>query len=159
MQEQHTIELAPGLRIPAIGLGTWPLTGEEAADAVARALGNGYRHVDTAANYGNEQAVGEGIARAGVRREELWVTSKFNKEDHSRDGVAAAYERACDLMGLDYLDLAIWCTGPTRSRVPLLRLATGWRNWCRQASCAPGACPTSSRRTCRQSTMRDCARR
>lgn len=105
MQEQHTIELAPGLRIPAIGLGTWPLTGEEAADAVARALGNGYRHVDTAANYGNEQAVGEGIARAGVRRETLWVTSKFNKEDHSRDGVAAAYERACELMGLDYLDL------------------------------------------------------
>ena len=105
MQEQHTIELVPGLRIPAIGLGTWPLTGEEAADAVARALGNGYRHVDTAANYGNEQAVGEGIARAGVRRETLWVTSKFNKEDHSRDGVAAAYERACELMGLDYLDL------------------------------------------------------
>ena len=105
MQEQHTIELAPGLRIPAIGLGTWPLTGEEAADAVARALGKGYRHVDTAANYGNEQAVGEGIARAGVRRETLWVTSKFNKEDHSRDGVAAAYERACELMGLDYLDL------------------------------------------------------
>lgn len=105
MQEQHTIELAPGLRIPAIGLGTWPLTGEEAADAVARALGNCYRHVDTAANYGNEQAVGEGIARAGVGREALWVTSKFNKEDHSRDGVAAAYERACELMGLDYLDL------------------------------------------------------
>ncbi|MER8026768.1 aldo/keto reductase [Glutamicibacter protophormiae] len=105
MQEQHTIELAPGLRIPAIGLGTWPLTGEEATDAVARALGNGYRHVDTAANYGNEQAVGAGIARAGVQRDQLWVTSKFNKEDHSRDGVAAAYERALELMGLDYLDL------------------------------------------------------
>ncbi|MFJ2620142.1 aldo/keto reductase [Glutamicibacter sp. NPDC087344] len=105
MHKQHTIELAPGLEIPVMGLGTWPLTGEDASDAVARALGNGYRHVDTAANYGNEQAVGAGIARAGVRREEVWVTSKFNKEDHSRERVAAAYERTCELMGLDYLDL------------------------------------------------------
>jgi len=105
VQAANTVELAEGLHIPALGLGTWPLNGAEARDAVARGLSNGYRHVDTARSYGNEQAVGEGLALCGVPREQLWVTSKFNREDHSRAGVVRAYDQALDRMGLEYLDL------------------------------------------------------
>ena len=102
---QQLVELGEGIAIPAIGLGTWPLTGEDAADAVARGIANGYRQVDTAHSYGNEDAVGDGIARSGIRREELWVTSKLSLEGHSRTKVKEAYTRALDRMGLDYLDL------------------------------------------------------
>lgn len=99
------VDLGGGISIPAIGLGTWPLTGEQASDAVARGIANGYRHVDTAHSYGNEAAVGDGIARSGIRREELWVTSKLSLEGHSRTKVKDAYAQALDRMGLDYLDL------------------------------------------------------
>ncbi|GGL89028.1 aldo/keto reductase [Glutamicibacter protophormiae] len=122
MQEQHTIELAPGLRIPAIGLGTWPLTGEEAADAVARALGNGYRHVDTAANYGNEQAVGAGIARTGVQRKTVWVTSKFNNEDLNRTGFNRGKEQGARSRAIGELLVQRW-HALSRSRDGLTR---GW---------------------------------
>jgi diketogulonate reductase-like aldo/keto reductase len=89
-----TAELAPGVVIPLIGLGTWPMTGEAAADAVARAIANGYRHIDTAENYGNEEAVGEGIRRSGIARGDLFLTTKFNRQWHgitgARDGITTA---------------------------------------------------------------------
>ncbi|QCB96425.1 aldo/keto reductase [Arthrobacter sp. PAMC25564] len=100
-----TAELAPGVSIPLIGLGTWPMTGEEATDAVARAIGNGYRHLDTAENYANEEAVGEGIRRSGIDRGEIFLTTKFNKEWHSRDGVRQAFGNASKRLGTEYLDL------------------------------------------------------
>lgn len=100
-----TMNLAPGVDIPLIGLGTWPLQGEEAADLVDRAINNGYRHIDSAKNYQNQDGVGEGIRRSGIDRSELWVTSKLNKESHSREGAVAAYESALQEMGLEYLDL------------------------------------------------------
>lgn len=100
-----TAEIAPGVHIPLIGLGTWPMVGEEAADAVARAIGHGYRHIDTAEKYGNEEAVGEGIRRSGVARDEIFLTSKFNKEWHGRDGVREAFESAARRLRVDYLDL------------------------------------------------------
>lgn len=68
--------LRDGSTVPAVGLGTWPLDDEDAEKAVAGALGIGYRLVDTALNYGNERGTGRGIARAGVPREELFVTTK-----------------------------------------------------------------------------------
>jgi 2,5-diketo-D-gluconate reductase A len=100
-----TAEIAPGVRIPLIGLGTWPLAGEEAADAVARGIGNGYRHVDTAEKYGNEDGVGEGIRRCGIDRAELFVTSKLSRAGHSRTGVRTVYGQALARLGLEYLDL------------------------------------------------------
>ncbi|MCW4464734.1 aldo/keto reductase [Glutamicibacter sp. MNS18] len=102
---QQRIQLGEGISIPAIGLGTWPLTGEDATDAVARGIANGYRHVDTAHSYANEAAVGDGIARSGIRRDQLWVTSKLSLEGHSRTKVKDAYAGALERMGLDYLDL------------------------------------------------------
>ncbi|GAA1790293.1 aldo/keto reductase [Pseudarthrobacter sulfonivorans] len=103
--EITTTELAPGVRIPLIGLGTWPLTGEAASAAVAQAIGNGYRHIDTAENYANEAAVGEGIRRSGIDRGDLFLTTKFNTRWHSRGGVRDAFGQAVQRLGTDYLDL------------------------------------------------------
>ena len=81
------------------------MVGEEAADAIARAIGHGYRHIDAAENYGNEDAVGEGIRRSGIDRKDVFITSKFNKEWHSKDGVRTALSNATRRLGTDYLDL------------------------------------------------------
>ncbi|XKH53433.1 aldo/keto reductase [Citricoccus nitrophenolicus] len=94
------------VQIPLIGLGTWPLTGTECSKAVASALEAGYRHVDTAENYRNEDAVGRAVVGSGISRDEVFVTSKFNREWHGpvdtvRTGLEAGLERA----GLDYFDL------------------------------------------------------
>ena len=104
-EELTTAELASGVRIPLIGLGTWPLTGEDATASVAQAIGNGYRHIDTAENYANEAAVGEGIRRSGIERSKLFLTTKFNSGWHSRDGVREAFGHAVKRLGTDYLDL------------------------------------------------------
>lgn len=100
-----TIDLGQGRNIPALGLGTWPLLGEEAADSVARGISNGYRHIDTAEKYGNESAIGEGIRRSGIDRSELWVTSKLSLPGHSRQAAKTSYTEALDRLGLEYLDL------------------------------------------------------
>ncbi len=105
IEEATTVELTPGVRIPLIGLGTWPLTGEDAIAAVSQAITSGYRHIDTAENYGNEAAVGEGIARSGIEREQLFLTTKFNTRWHSRNGVREAFAQASKRLGTDYLDL------------------------------------------------------
>ncbi|MEO5319382.1 aldo/keto reductase [Arthrobacter sp. CC3] len=103
--ESTTTELAPGVRVPLIGLGTWPMVGEDAADAVHRAIAIGYRHIDTAENYGNEEAVGEGLRRSGIARQDIFITTKFNRDWHSRDGVRIAFERSAARLGVEYLDL------------------------------------------------------
>ena len=100
-----TVQLRSGARLPLLGLGTWPLDDDEAARTVDTAIGLGYRLVDTAKNYGNESGVGEGIRRSGVAREELFVTTKFNRENHSRDGVLRAFEASTGLLGVEYIDL------------------------------------------------------
>jgi 2,5-diketo-D-gluconate reductase A len=104
-EEITTAELVPGVRVPLIGLGTWPLMGEDAAAAVAQAIAAGYRHIDTAENYANEAAVGEGIRRSGIERGELFLTTKFNTRWHSRQGVRDAFGQAVKRLGTDYLDL------------------------------------------------------
>ncbi|MCI9888956.1 aldo/keto reductase [Micrococcales bacterium 31B] len=105
--EINSAPLAPGVQIPLIGLGTWPLRGEEASRAVAHALELGYQHVDTAENYQNEEAVGEGIRRSGIDRDDIFITTKFNTEWHSRDGVREAFARSARRLGVDYLDLLL----------------------------------------------------
>lgn len=107
MNAVPSFELAGGVRMPALALGTWPLQGADAASAVESALSLGYRHVDTAENYENEQAVGEGIRRSGLEREEVFITTKFNKEWHSEQGVRTAWEHAVRRLGVEYLDLLL----------------------------------------------------
>jgi len=102
-----TLPLPNGAAIPQIGLGTWPLDDAQAETAVAQALRAGYRHVDTAFNYGNEVGVGRGIAASGVPREEVFVTTKLNREDHGVDEAQRAFERSATKLGVDRIDLLL----------------------------------------------------
>ncbi|RJT83428.1 aldo/keto reductase [Arthrobacter cheniae] len=102
-----TVQLRGGAHLPLLGLGTWPLDDDQAAETVSLAIGTGYRLIDTAENYRNEKGVGEGIRRSGIDREELFITTKFNSEHHSVDGVRRAFETSSRLLGLDYIDLLL----------------------------------------------------
>jgi 2,5-diketo-D-gluconate reductase A len=102
-----TIPLLHGAQIPVIGLGTWPLRGAEAAAAVRTAIEAGYRLVDTAENYQNEDGVGQGIRDSGIDRSEIFVTTKFNKRWHSVEGARQAFEASCQRLGVDYIDLLL----------------------------------------------------
>lgn len=102
-----TITLANGVEMPQLGLGTWPMNDAEAAQTVATALELGYRQIDTAENYQNEQGVGEGIRKASVPRDEIFVTTKFNREWHSYEGAQNACTASLKRMGLDYIDLLL----------------------------------------------------
>ena len=98
-----------GQTMPAVGLGLWKLETNEVAEAVYNAIKNGYRHLDSAADYGNEQQVGEGIARAlkdGLcSREDLWITSKLWNTFHRKEYVQRACEKSLSDLGIDYFDL------------------------------------------------------
>ncbi|PZR54306.1 aldo/keto reductase [Xylanimonas oleitrophica] len=100
-----TLTLPHGAQIPAIGLGTWPMDDAEAAVAVRSALQAGYRLVDTAENYRNEVGVGRALRDSGVPREEVFLTTKLNREWHSAQGVREAWENSVRRLGVDYLDL------------------------------------------------------
>lgn len=99
-------KLLDGYSIPAVGYGTVFLKGETCAQAVEAAIRNGYRLIDTAIRYDNEAAVGEGIRRANVPREELFVTSKLRAQFYGDEQVAIEMiEESCFRLGLDYIDL------------------------------------------------------
>ncbi len=97
--------LADGYELPLLGLGVWQVENDQkCVDAVRSALELGYRHIDTAQAYGNEEAVGRGIRESGVPRDEIFVTTKFYPGN--TDPFAEA-ERSLERLGLDYLDLYI----------------------------------------------------
>ncbi|RYU12816.1 aldo/keto reductase [Nocardioides iriomotensis] len=100
-----TYTLNDGSTIPAIGFGTYPLTGADGVTAIASAIEVGYRLLDTAVNYGNEEEVGEAIRRAGVPRDELLVTSKIPGRHHGYDDAVASTKDSLHRLGLDHLDL------------------------------------------------------
>ncbi|WP_040536254.1 aldo/keto reductase [Schleiferilactobacillus shenzhenensis] len=101
-----TYELANGVKIPVIGFGTWQSSPEDAYQSVKWALDAGYRHIDTAATYDNEQAVGRAIRDAGVPRDQLFVTTKlWNEQRNSYDDVLRAFQDSLTRLGLDYIDL------------------------------------------------------
>ncbi|MFI7299948.1 aldo/keto reductase [Streptomyces sp. NPDC050121] len=97
--------LNDGTKLPALGLGTWPMDDAQAEEAVAGALGLGYRLLDTAANYRNESGVGRGVARSGVAREEIVVTTKLPGRHHGYEETLASFEESRQRLGLAYLDL------------------------------------------------------
>ena len=99
-----------GNEMPIIGLGTFRVeNNDQCKDAVKHAIENGYRHIDTAMIYDNEEMVGQGIAEGlsstGLDRSDLFVTSKLWLDDYGRSNVAEAYETSLSKLGLDYLDL------------------------------------------------------
>jgi 2,5-diketo-D-gluconate reductase A len=102
-----TLPLRNGAEIPVLGLGTSPLVGGESERQVRAALEAGYRLIDTAENYRNEDAVGQAIRKSGIDRSELFITTKFNRRWHSVDGVRQAYEASLQRLGVEYIDLML----------------------------------------------------
>ena len=95
-----------GVSIPVLGFGTWKAeNGEVAYQAVLEALKAGYRHIDTAAIYKNEESVGRAIRDSGISRQEIFVTTKLWNTNHSYDEARQAFEESMEKLGLDYLDL------------------------------------------------------
>ena len=101
-----TYKLNNGVEIPVVGFGTWQTPdGEVARESVKTALEVGYRHIDTAAAYMNEEAVGKAIKESGVNRNDLFITTKLWTQDASYEGAKKAFETSLKKLGLDYLDL------------------------------------------------------
>lgn len=103
---RSTYSLKNGLDIPVVGFGTWKTPdGDDAYNSVSEALKAGYRHIDTAAVYGNEESVGKAIKDSGLSREDVFVTSKVWNTERGYDKTIAAYEASLEKLGMDYLDL------------------------------------------------------
>ena len=98
---------ANGASIPAIGLGTWTLDDAAAANMVDAAIAAGYRHIDTAAMYGNEKGVGAGLKASGIARSDVFVTTKIWHDQISNGALQASLERSVEKLGLDQVDLAL----------------------------------------------------
>ena len=113
-----TFQLNNGNTIPAIALGTWKSKAEDAYEAVLHALKTGYRHIDTAMIYGNEEAVGRAIKDSGVPREDLFVTTKLWNSDQGYESAKQAIRTSLDKLGLDYIDLYLihWFKGYDKQR-------------------------------------------
>ncbi|WP_397474685.1 aldo/keto reductase [Pusillimonas sp.] len=101
----NTIKLHDGNAIPRLGFGVWQVEDDIAADTVKTAIDTGYRLVDTAAIYGNESGVGEGIRRSAIDRRELFVTTKLWNDRHGYDETLAAFDESMEKLGLEYLDM------------------------------------------------------
>ncbi|MER7202517.1 oxidoreductase [Streptomyces sp. CB01635] len=99
------IILNNGVEMPQLGFGVWQVPDAEAEKAVATALEAGYRSIDTAAIYGNEEGTGKAIAASGIAREKLFVTTKLWNADQGYDATLRAFDASLDKLGLDYLDL------------------------------------------------------
>jgi len=103
---QSTKTLHNGVEMPRLGLGVYKMTNpEESIEAMTTALKTGYRAIDTASLYGNEKEVGESVRTSGIRREEIFVTTKVWNSDQGYDQTLRAFEKSLDLLGFDYLDL------------------------------------------------------
>ncbi|MBS45375.1 MAG: oxidoreductase [Nocardioides sp.] len=100
-----TVTLNNQTQIPQLGFGVFQIPPAQTADSVSKALEVGYRHIDTAEMYGNEQEVGEALKASGIRRDELWVTSKLNNGFHRPDDARRAFDDTLAKLGLDQIDL------------------------------------------------------
>lgn len=103
----ETYTLSNGVEIPRLGLGTWFIDDDRAAQAVRDAVDAGYRNIDTAQAYGNERGVGEGVRTAGVPRDEIFVSTKLAAEIKDYDAAVAAIDGSLATMGLDHIDLML----------------------------------------------------
>lgn len=104
---EETYTLSNGVEIPKLGLGTWFINDDDVVQAVKDAVKIGYRHIDTAQAYQNERGVGEGIRACGMKREELFITTKLAAEVKSYPEAVASIEKSLRKMELDYIDLMI----------------------------------------------------
>lgn len=103
--EKYT--LSNGVEIPKLGLGTWEISDDTVAQAVKEAVAIGYRHIDTAQGYSNERGVGEGVRNCGLKREDIFVTTKLDAEIKNYADTVTAIDSSLQQLGLDYIDLMI----------------------------------------------------
>ncbi|TWU60694.1 2,5-diketo-D-gluconic acid reductase A [Rubripirellula tenax] len=127
----ETIQLATGREMPSVGLGLWKIENAITADIVRSAIDCGYRHFDSAADYGNEIQTGEGLSAAfrdgAVAREDLWITSKLWNTFHHPDHVRPALEKSLRDLQVDYLDLYLIHFPIAQAFVPIeKRYPPGW---------------------------------
>jgi len=99
------ITLNNDVRIPQLGFGVWQVPDDEAQVAVRNALDAGYRHIDTAAIYGNEEGTGKALAASGIARDELFVTTKLWNSEQGYDSTLRAFDTSLTKLGLEYVDL------------------------------------------------------
>lgn len=107
MMLEETYTLSNEVEIPKLGLGTWMIDDKDVVQAVISAAEIGYRHVDTAQAYGNERGVGEGIRSCGVRREEVFITTKLAAEVKSYKQAVGSIDASLQVIGLGYIDMMI----------------------------------------------------
>lgn len=100
-------QLSNGVEIPKIGLGTWEIKDEVAAQAVLEAIKLGYRHIDSAQAYGNERGIGEGIRNSGLKRDEIFVTTKIDASVKTYQEAITSIEGSLGRFGFEYLDLML----------------------------------------------------
>jgi diketogulonate reductase-like aldo/keto reductase len=105
MNKNPLLTLNNGIQMPALGFGVYQSPPEQTASVVATAIADGYRLIDTAAAYFNEQQVGEGIRRSGIARSDLFVTTKLWISDYGYDEALRGFEASLDRLGMDYVDL------------------------------------------------------
>src|SRR3954452_7784611 len=105
MSDVPGIELNNGATIPQLGFGVFQIDPSDTAETVQTAFDAGYRHIDTAQMYGNEAEVGEAIAKSGLSRDELWITTKCNNSNHGYDDSRSALDESLQKLGLDRVDL------------------------------------------------------
>ncbi len=112
-----TLTLNNGHTIPQLGFGVFQVPPDQVIEPVETALEAGYRLIDTAAAYGNEEGVGKAIAGSGIPREELFVTTKLWNSDHGYDNALRAFDESLQKLGLDFVDLYLihWPTAVPRS--------------------------------------------
>jgi 2,5-diketo-D-gluconate reductase A len=99
------LQLNDGVEIPQLGLGVWQVPQEQTAEVVLTALNAGYRHIDTAAGYGNEAGVGDALRASGLAHEDVFVTTKLANEAHGREKALRAFDESMAKLQLEYLDL------------------------------------------------------
>ncbi|WP_141433069.1 aldo/keto reductase [Bacillus sp. 03113] len=103
---EQTVKLHNGVLMPQLGLGVYKVEeGSQAVETVKTALQLGYRSIDTAAFYENEEGVGQGIRESGIPRDEIFVTTKLWNDDHGYESTLKAFDESMEKLGLDYLDL------------------------------------------------------
>lgn len=134
------IILNNGVEMPQLGFGVWQVPDDEAERAVTTALEAGYRSIDTAAIYGNEEGTGRAIAASGVARKDLFVTTKLWNSDQGYDSALRAFDESLDKLGLEYVDLYLihWPTPPgARSSTRSRRSRSSTRTAARRRSVSP----------------------
>ena len=142
MAPTPTLTLNNGHTIPQLGFGVFQVPPDQVIAPVETALDAGYRLIDSAAAYGNEEGVGKAVANSGISRDELFVTTKLWNSDHGYDNALRAFDRSLEKLGLEFIDLYLihW---PMPRAATRSRPGARWRRSTRRAARARSAFPTS----------------